>query len=87
VSSSDRLVFIEIDPGILVEMMSGHDNLAVTSDMPGDAEIVRVIWDDTMRRVRVLVHSETFAEVVPGAIIPNWNPTLHTIYPDPDYGP
>ncbi len=50
--------------------------VVITSDWPEDAEVINAEWDFNSRTVRLLVASESFDDVPPGVIPPEWSPVF-----------
>ena len=75
-SDRDRVKIVGIDERLLIGIFNWHRNpplylaLPVTSEIPADAEVLRVYANHERRTIDAVIYSESFPRLATGAQIP-----------------
>ena len=75
-SDRDRVKIVGIDERLLIGIFNWHRNpphylaLPVTSEIPADAEVLRVYTNYERRTIDAVIHSESFPRLATGSQIP-----------------
>ena len=72
-----RLRTLGISPELIIAFLQGWKHLyRVIDDVPDDAHVIRVEWNEPTQTILLVVESESFDMVPAGAEIPGWFPRL-----------